>query len=100
MCVCACVRAESESTYEFSSGRSLSDTLCPVEPYRMPHKCDTLFPMTTRPGSTGAAGGPAVCGEEEEGGEKDKIKERGSGGRVRAPNGKEEREAPRVAGPV
>ena len=45
----------------------------------MPHKCDTLFPMTTRPGSTGAAGGPAVCREEEEGGEKDKTGERKGG---------------------
>ena len=57
-----------------------ADTLCPVEPYRMPHKCDTLFPMTTRPGSTGAAGRPAVCREEEEG-EKRTKQGRGKGER-------------------
>ena len=50
MCVCACVRAESESTYEFSSGRSLSDTLCPVEPYRMPHKVRHAIPYDDQTG--------------------------------------------------
>ena len=72
---------------KISSGRGLSDTLCPVEPYRMPHKVRHAIPYDDQTGVDRIGWGARKEGR--------KRGKEGRGSRVRAPGGEKGRAAQR-----